>query len=72
MQQTQKFGIYLNTKESTAVRITSPYWFPEGPEWVLLTPEVNATMLKIRELAREKNLVQDPDAIQWTSIPLRD
>ena len=46
-----KFGIYLNVKESKVARINSPYWIPSGPDWVFLTPEVNMTLLKIRELA---------------------
>ena len=67
-----KFGIYLNVQQAQVVRINSPYWFPEGPEWVFLTPEVNMTLLKIRELAKEKKLVKEPDKIQWGSIPLKD
>ena len=52
MQQASKFGIYLNAKENQVVRINSPYWIPEEPDWVMLTPEVNATLLQIRELAK--------------------
>ena len=51
MQEASKFGIYLNAKENQAVRINSPYWIPEGPDWVLVTPEVNATLR-----ARRSNL----------------
>ena len=72
MQQTSKFGIYLNPAESRVVRINSPYWIPPEPEWVLLTPEVNATLLQIRELAREQGASADPDAITWGRIPLLD
>lgn len=72
MQQASKFGIYLNPKESQVVRINSPYWFPEEPDWVFLTPEVNATLLHIRELAKEGGLVPDPDAIKWGTIPLKE
>ena len=73
VQENQKrFGIYLNAKENKVVRINSPYWFPPEPEWLLLTPEVNATLLKIRELAGEKKLVGKSDELQWVSIPLRD
>ena len=57
MQQGSKFGIYVNAKEKKAVRINSPYWIPEEPDWVYLTPEVNATLLRIREMAQEQNLV---------------
>jgi hypothetical protein len=68
----KKFGIYLSAKENKVVRINSPYWFPPEPEWVFLTPEVNMTLLKIRELAGEKKLVSDTGAVQWGSIPLLD
>lgn len=72
MQQMSKFGIYLNPKENKVVRINSPYWIPEEPDWTFLTPEVNATLLQIRELAKEKKLSSDPGAITWSTIPLRD
>ncbi|GIT44393.1 MAG: hypothetical protein Ct9H300mP11_23290 [Chloroflexota bacterium] len=55
MQQASKFGIYLNAKENQVVRINSPYWIPEEPDWVLLTNEVNATLLDIREMAKKKD-----------------
>ena len=54
MQEASKFGIYLNSKENKVVRINSPYWIPEEPAWVFLTPEVNATLLQIREIAKEQ------------------
>ena len=72
MQQTSKNGIYLNPKENLVVRINSPYWIPEEPEWLFLTPEVNATLLKFRELAKEKGLSSDPGSITWGTIPLKD
>ena len=72
MQQTAKFGIYLNSKENQIVRINSPYWIPEEPDWIFLTPEVNATLLQIRELATAKNLSSDTGSIKWGSIPVRD
>ncbi|MBI2917652.1 MAG: hypothetical protein HYY01_06615 [Chloroflexi bacterium] len=68
----KKFGIYLNPNQKIAVRINSPYWIPEGSDWVFLTPEVNMTMVNIRKLAGEKKLVPDPDSIQWGTIPVRD
>jgi len=52
MQQASKFGIYLNAQDNQVVRINSPYWIPEEPDWVFLTNEVNATLLNIRELAQ--------------------
>ena len=67
-----KFGIYLNAAEGKVVRITSPYWFPEEPDWVYVTNEVNATLLRIRDLIREKELSADADNVSWGRIPLKD
>ena len=67
-----KFGIYLNAAEGKVVRITSPYWFPEEPDWVYVTNEVNATLLHIRDLIGEKNLAQEADSVSWGRIPLKD
>ncbi len=73
--QHEKFGIYLNTKEYKIMRISSPYWIPSGEEWVMVTPDVNATLLKIRELAKEKELAKEPEKIawgDWSQVPRRD
>ena len=67
-----KFGIYLNAAEGKVVRITSPYWFPEEPDWVYVTNEVNATLLRIRDLIREKELSANADNVSWGRIPLKD
>lgn len=67
----QQFGIYLNPKEKKVVRINSPYWIPSGPEWVLLTSEVNTTLVAIRQLAGEKKLVARAQEITWGEIPHR-
>ena len=64
--------LYLNAKENQVVRINSPYWIPEEPDWVLLTNEVNATLLDIREMAKEKGLSDDSGSITWGIIPLKD
>ena len=72
MQHISKFGIYLNASENRVVRINSPYWIPEEPDWVMVTPEVNATLLEIRNMAQEQGLVSDADAITWGRIPLLD
>jgi hypothetical protein len=72
MQQASKFGIYLNAKENQVVRINSPYWIPDEPDWVLLTNEVNATLLNIREMAKDKGLSNDSASITWGIIPLKD
>ena len=72
MTQASKFGIYLNDKEHQVVRINSPYWIPDEPDWVLLTNEVNATLLNIREMAKDKGLSNDSGSITWGIIPLKD
>ena len=67
-----KFGIYLNPAERKVVRITSPYWFPEEPDWVYVTGEVNETLLNIRQIIRDNNLADDSDSVTWGRIPLKD
>ena len=67
-----KFGIYLNAAEGKVVRITSPYWFPEEPDWVYVTDEVNSTLLQIRDLVRDKRLSADAETVAWGRIPLKD
>ena len=68
--QAQRFGIYLNVKDGKVVRITSPYWFPDPPDWVIVTNEVNATLVEVRAHIREKQLYDAPDGVIWTNIPL--
>ena len=72
MQQASKFGIYLNSNDNQVVRINSPYWIPEEPDWVFLTNEVNATLLNIREMAQKRGLSKDSSSITWGTIPLKD
>lgn len=72
LSHVSKFGIYFNAKDSKVVRITSPYWFPEEPDWVYVTNEVNATLLDIRTAIQEKNLADSADSVTWGRIPLRD
>ena len=67
-----KFGIYLNPVEGKVVRITSPYWFPEEPDWVYVTSEVNETLLNIRRIIRDEGLSEDADGVTWGRIPVRD
>ena len=49
-----KIGIYVNPSEGKAVRITSPYWLPEEPEWKLVTNDPNATLVSIRSAITEE------------------
>ena len=67
-----RFGIYLNPGEHKIVRITSPYWFPEEPDWVYVTDEVNATLLRVRDIIMGKSLAPDPGSVTWGRIPLKE
>ena len=67
-----KIGIYFNAQERQVVRITSPYWLPEEPDWVMVTGEPNATLLAVRDVIKEKGLMSDPSEVVWGSLPLRD
>ncbi len=68
---TKQVGIYFSAKEKKIVRITSPYWIPEAPEWVLVTNEANATLLAVRDAIKQKKLLADPSGVTWGSIPLK-
>jgi len=72
MEHTSRFGIYLNANDRKVVRINSPYWFPQEPDWVYLTAEVNATLLQIRQVARQKRLLEDVDSLTWGALPVED
>ena len=72
LEHVEKFGIYLNINEGTVVRITSPYWFPPEPEWVVVTKEVNSTLLDVRKMVAESDLYKDSDSVVWGRIPLQD
>ena len=72
MTTNPQFGIYLNTQQGLVVRITSTYWIPQPPEWTYLTSESNATLVEIREMAKQNSLVNDPNLIGWGRIPMKD
>ena len=72
MMQPDQMGIYLNAKEATVVRITSPYWLPEAPDWVIVTNSPNETLVRIREIITERSLMSHSSSVNWGNIPLRD
>ena len=72
MQIGSRFGIYINVDEKKVVRINSPYWMPEEPQWVYLTPEINATLVRIRELALTDRLVEEADDLVWEALPSKE
>lgn len=67
-----KIGIYLNATDGKIVRITSPYWIPEEPDWVLVTNNPNATLVAARDMIKEKGLIADPSEVVWTRLPLKE
>ena len=64
-----KIGIYFNLTGHTVVRVTSPYWIPENSEWVMVTCDPNSTLLRVRELICETELMNDSSQVVWTSLP---
>ncbi|MBI4312965.1 MAG: hypothetical protein HY681_14485 [Chloroflexi bacterium] len=67
-----KVGIYFSAKEKKVVRITSPYWLPEPPDWVLVTNQPNETLLKVRDIIKQQKLLSDPSAVTWGSMPIKE
>ena len=67
-----KIGIYLQPGEGKLVRITSPYWIPEPPDWVKIASDPNATLLAARQIIGEKGLMEDPQSAFWARIPAKD
>ncbi len=59
-------GIYLNTRTRKALRAATRFAAPSGPDWTLLDEDTMIGMVRVRELAAERKLVDDPQQIQWT------
>ena len=62
----------MDASRHVVVRITSPYWLPEEPEWVRVTEDPNTTLVKIREIVAERSLAERPKSIAWARLPSRD
>ena len=67
-----KIGVYLQTREGRLVRITSPYWIPDAPKWVMVTNDPNVTLLAARKIIGERGLMEDPQRTLWSRIPVQD
>ena len=67
-----KIGVYLEPGEGKLVRITSPYWIPEAPEWVMVSNDPNVTLLAAREIIGDRGLMEDPNQATWSRIPTQD
>ena len=59
-------GIYLNTRTRKALRAATRFAAPTGSDWTLLDEDTMIGMVRVRELAAERKLVDDPQQIQWT------
>ncbi|MGH2585266.1 MAG: hypothetical protein ACRDJE_10170 [Dehalococcoidia bacterium] len=59
-------GIYLNTRTRKALRAATRFAAPTAPDWVLLDEDTMIGMVRVRELAAERKLVEEPAQIQWT------
>jgi hypothetical protein len=60
-----KIGIYLNAKRLKAFRASTVHAAPENPDWVFISEDSMIGMVKIREIATERKLVNDPQKIEW-------
>ncbi len=67
-----KIGIYLQAQEGRIVRVTSPYWIPEEPDWVMVTKDPNVTLVAAREIIKSKGLMNDPSQVVWTGLPSQE
>lgn len=65
MQPQLRHGIYLNTESNKVKRIGIGVHPPEGPEWAKVTDDPNATIIAIRQEAKEKSLSPKAEEIQW-------
>jgi hypothetical protein len=59
-------GIYLNPKTMHAYRASTTHAAPEGPDWILVSDDSMIGMMRVREIAQERRLVENPEAVQWT------
>jgi hypothetical protein len=59
-------GIYVNPKTRQAFRASTTHVAPESPDWILVSEDSMIGMVRIREIAAERRLVPDPEALQWT------
>ena len=64
-----KFGIYFNADSGEVLRINSPYWIPEEPEWMCITAETNSTLKDIRNIVEDKFSNYDSQKIFWGILP---
>ena len=62
-------NILVPTKKNVVLRVTSPYWLPTSPDWVLISNDVNATLSCIKGMIKDDGSELDSESIQWGRIP---
>ena len=67
-----RFGVYLDPSRHVVVRISSPYWLPEKPEWVRVAEDPNTSLVRIREIVTQRSLAGRPESITWARLPSRE
>jgi hypothetical protein len=65
-QPTAKPGIYLHPEKLKALRASTPFAAPTQPGWVLISEDTMIGMVTVRQIAKERGLVAEPDKIEWT------
>ena len=60
-----KVGIYVNPKRLKAFRASTVHAAPDDPNWILISEDSMIGMVTIREIAKERALVEHPEEIQW-------
>jgi hypothetical protein len=59
-------GIYLNPRRLQAFRASTIHAAPGDQDWVLISEDSMIGMAQVREIARERKLLDNVEAIQWT------
>ena len=72
MMDPKKIGIYLNKRDGKLLRITSPYYIPEGADWTVVTRDPNAPLVSVREIIKKKKLLKEPEKAAWGRLPLKE
>jgi hypothetical protein len=61
-----KIGIYVNPTRMQAFRASTTHSAPDDSNWILVSEDSMIGMVQVRSIARDRNLVANPEALQWT------
>jgi hypothetical protein len=65
-QHVGTIGIYVNPKTMQVFRASTVHAAPEQADWILVSDDSMIGMARIREIARERSIVDAPESLQWT------